>query len=105
LDTIEKAKLIYGKETDSDKLAFAIKRATDDICGYCNIEVIDDDALDDICAELAADIYERQAEGEKLKSITEGDLAMTFSDENDYGFEKIRSYRQRLEKFRRLKWS
>jgi hypothetical protein len=103
LNTLEKANLIYGKSTDNERLDFAVKRANEIICGYCNINEITDDSLDDICAEIAADIYSRECDGEKLKSISEGDVSMTFLE--DVGYSYINNYKAKLEKFRRLKWN
>lgn len=105
MNTIEKASLIYGKDTDNERLDFAVKRATDIVCGYCNINEITDDSLDDICAEIAADIYGRECDGDKLKSITEGDIDMTFSDGPEFGLNYINNYKTKLGRFRRMKWN
>lgn len=105
MNTIEKASLIYGKDTNAERLDYAVKRSIGIVCRYCNINEISDDSLDDICAEIAADIYSRECEGDKLKSITEGDITMTFSDGASYGLNYVNNYKAKLEKFRRFKWN
>lgn len=90
---------------------FALGKATDLICNYCNVSAVPD-GLRRVCVSIAMDIYRMENFGSEeagltVKSITEGNVSTSFetkgritsgADEGAY----ITPYIKQLQRFRRF---
>ncbi len=105
---IEKIKKICSAEENADIVEYCCDSAEEIIKNYCGIKEIPD-GLESVFIEMACDIYRsgeygNEAQTGRLKSLTEGDVSMSFEESNEKSGD-IRKYENRLKPFRRIKWS
>ena len=104
----EKVKKICNAEENTDIIEYCCDSAEEIIKNYCGIKEIPD-GLESVFIEIACDIYRsgeygNEAQTGRLKSLTEGDVSMSF-EENSEKSGDIRKYENRLKPFRRIKWN
>ncbi len=106
-----KVKEICRAENDDFNLEYSLDSAISIIKNYCGIESIPE-GLENTVIDMAVDIfksgqYSGEYEGGRLKSITEGDISMSFGDMlyEQYGLSGVKNYEKRMMPFRRIKWS
>lgn len=104
----EKVKKICNAEENTDIIEYCCDSAEEIIKNYCGIKEIPD-GLESVFIEIACDIYRsgeygNEAQTGRLKSLTEGDVSMSFEESSEKSGD-IRKYENRLKPFRRIKWS
>ena len=104
----EKVKKICNAEENTDIIEYCCDSAEEIIKNYCGIKEIPDE-LESVYIELTCDIYRSgeygsEAQTGRLKSLTEGDVSMSF-EESDGKSGDIRKYENRLKPFMRIKWN
>ena len=100
------------KAEDTDlNLEYALDSAISIAKNYCGINELPD-GLENTVIDMAIDIFKSGQYGEEsqsgsLKSITEGDISMSFGDTlfEQYCLSGIKNYEKRMMPFRRIKWS
>jgi|GEM_PF-3559748 len=104
---LEKAREVYEAE---DKLFFAVQRSTALVLAYINQDKIPD-ALEGVCTEMALWLLERgfctPNQTGDLKSIREGQVAMTFSENSRLQaveVEMLLAFHVELDRFRKINW-
>ncbi len=108
---IEKIKEICGEEEITAALEQSAVSAISIAKNYCGIDEIPE-GLESTVIDIAVDIFKSGQYGGadetgRLKSITEGDISMSFGDTlfEQYGLSSIKNYEKRMIPFRRIKWS
>ena len=104
----EKVKKICNAEENTDIIEYCCDSAEEIIKNYCGIKEIPD-GLESVFIEIACDIYRsgeygNEAQTGRLKSLTEGDVSMSFEESSEKSGD-IRKYENRLKPFRRIKWN
>ena len=107
---LEKVREICGESAISPVMEYVFENAIWIVKNYCHIYDIPE-GLETVVIDMVSDMlmsgeYADEYGTGKLKSITEGDIAMTF-DQNfgeKYGLKDIKSYENRMRNFRRVKW-
>lgn len=99
------------EENEGEIILAAIKRAEQTIVNYCNCESIPEGlifaALDMACGEYLATAKCRGDDEEKVKSVTEGDISVSFNEEEsvvELADRLIGKGMGELVSFRRIKW-
>ena len=100
------------KAEDSDlNLEYALDSAISIAKNYCGIKELPEE-LENTVIDMAIDIFKSgqyggEDESGRLKSITEGDISMSFGDTlyEQYGLSNIKNYEKRMMPFRRIKWN
>ena len=100
------------KAEDSDlNIEYALDSAISIAKNYCGIKGVPEE-LENTVIDMAIDIFKSgqyggEDESGRLKSITEGDISMSFGDTlyEQYGLSNIKNYEKRMMPFRRIKWN
>ncbi len=99
------------EENEEDILKNAIERVEQTILNYCNCENVPQElyfvALDMACGEYLAASRCQGSEKSALKSISEGDISVTFGDEEPVEVladKLLCKGREEMVSFRRIKW-
>lgn len=108
---LEKVKAICNEEDLTSALEYSVDNAISIAKNYCSIDDIPE-GLENTVIDMAIDIfksgqYSDNEETGRLKSITEGDVSMSFGDTlfEEYGLSGIKNYEKRMMPFRRIKWN
>lgn len=99
------------QETEKDTvLLFACERSIEMVKNYCYIEQLPIE-LKNVCVEIALLLYDNggyQSKNTTLKSIKEGNVAITYQRESSAWKENkkmlLKEFSEELDKFRKLKW-
>ena len=98
------------EENEEDVLAKSIKRAEQTIINYCNCERVPQElifvAVDMACGEYLAATKCTKGTERGVKSVSEGDVSVSFDDEpvEKLADELLSSGREEMASFRRMKW-
>ncbi len=91
-------------------LLFACERSIEMVKNYCYIEQIPTE-LKNVCVEIALLLYDNggyQSKNTTLKSIKEGNVALTYQSESSAWKENkktlLKEFSEELDRFRKLKW-
>lgn len=98
------------EENQEDALREALRRAEQTVINYCNCESVPEElcfALLDMAAGeylLAAAL--KSGDEREIKSISEGDMSVSFGDDGVEGIvdELFKRSREEMASFRRIKW-
>ena len=105
--SLRKIAMLCGKDSYDKIDEFTFNYTENIIKNFCNIDEIPV-GLEETFIDMAAEIEKSGCFGENqnmgdIKSISEGDISMTFSDaKND--ILSLKDFREQLENFRRPKW-
>lgn len=114
MNLLEKLKSLLGVD-GSEKdilLQFALDRAEDTICNYCRISDVPE-GLETVWLSMAMDFYRTEGYGNEavpseVKSITEGDVSVSFgsmaSATENAAVSWIKSYEPQLRRYRKAGW-
>ncbi len=102
---IEKIKAICDEPEVSPVMEYSVDSAVEIIKNYCNIEELPNE-IEAVILDLSIDIFKKENSKDygQLRSITEGEVSMTFGETEKYGSEYLKNYENRLKPFRRIKW-
>lgn len=100
-EILEMAKALLQNEVSEELLDFYAKDVEAYICAYCGVSAIPE-GCETLAARMLAAALEDDSSGGAVKSITRGDYSVSFSDE---ARERFSQFDQRLNAFRRVKWS
>ena len=109
---LELLKQLLGVQNEEDKkdtiLLFVLNKIENMILNYCNIEKVPK-RLENVMLNMAVDLYraesfgQEQAEG-SVKSITEGDISVSFDSATSENLGFLNNYTTQLNRYRKLDW-
>lgn len=114
MELLTTLKKLLGITTDDkdEILTFVLEAVTQAVKNYCWIDELPEE-LDPLVLSMSVDYYRAQEPGKEtadgvLKSISEGDVSMSFQTEGTAGEEAglslLRGYEQQLARFRKPGW-
>ncbi|NLK37811.1 MAG: hypothetical protein GX299_06985 [Epulopiscium sp.] len=102
---------IVGNDKDFI-IEFVLGKVSDMVCNYCNIKEIPQ-GLENVLLNMAVDLYRAEGLGQEqiqgaVKSITEGDVTVSFSSASSVsdnpGMAFLKNYTKQLDRYRKAGW-
>ena len=105
--------LVGEKSTDKDALyEFIVDKAWEAVCNYCRIDTVPEGlnyALLSMCVDMCRmENYGEEQAGETTKSVTEGDVSVTFDTASNIADNPmsafLKDYAYQLNRYRKAGW-
>lgn len=111
-ERLELLNKLVGGEADPEILQFVLTKGQDMILNYCRLKELPA-ALETVLINMCVDIYRAEQLGKAqvsgtVKSITEGDVSVTYASatsvSENKGMEFLKDYTKQLDRYRRMGW-